>query len=110
MSFRTVRSRRALALIVVALSALVPSAAKQARADVYVYSQQSTSNYTFTGGTPAAPTNTVSQDQASLGGTTTAIGASVDAALAYRGPVGGQPAENSFSTKGQTTPDYARGD
>src|SRR6478735_5466997 len=100
MSFRTVRSRRALAAVVLALSALMPSAAKQARADVYAYAQQSTSNYTFTGGTPAAPTNTLSQDQASLGETTVAIGGPLDASQAYRGPLGTDPAQNSFSAKG----------
>jgi hypothetical protein len=34
----------------------------------------------------------------------------LDALQSYVGPPGGRPAENTFTPKGQTTPDYARGD
>jgi hypothetical protein len=84
----------------------------EARANFYAYAVQQTSNYTFTGatvGTLTPLTSTSSAQVASISGSEAHTGG-FDALQSYVGPGAGRPAENTFTPKGQVTPDYARGD
>ena len=83
-----------------------------ARAALYAYSYQQTGNYSITGAT-AGTINANSQSSAAQ----TAIPSGSDAhsglfdvLQSYVGPGAGKPPENQFTAKGQTTPDYSRGD
>jgi len=82
-----------------------------ARADIYAYSTQQLSAFTFTGGTVGAlspGTTNTSVQIGSPSGSDAHIDAT-DALEAYVGP-GPKPAENFFGQAGQVNPDYARGD
>ncbi len=83
-----------------------------ARAALYAWSTQQTTNYVFTGATPGPMTVTSSTSAAQAAnpaGMETQAG-EFDAPQSYVGPATGRPAENFFGQKLQTTPDYSRAD
>jgi hypothetical protein len=83
----------------------------EVHAGSYVYSVQQTSNQSITAtaqsltlfSSSAASQTAVPSGSESHGGT-------ADTLQSYVGPVVGRPAENTFTQKGMTTPDYSRGD
>src|SRR5690349_1600062 len=82
------------------------------RASAYAYSVQQTSGYSITGATVGSVTPFTSSSaaqNASPSGSESQVGAS-DTLQSYAGPAPNRPAENFFTPKGQTTPDYSRGD
>jgi hypothetical protein len=82
------------------------------RADVYGYAVQQTSSYTITGATAGtiSPGASSSSAQVANPSGSDAHSSVSDALESYVGPAGGKPAENTFTAKGQTTPDFSRGD
>jgi hypothetical protein len=86
---------------------------QSARATVlYAYAQQSTSGYSFSGGSfgPFSPnTHTSAAQNANPTGNQAQSG-TLDAMESYVGPAAAKPAENSFTPKGQNDADYSRGD
>jgi hypothetical protein len=93
----------------IALSAVLTGSGEKARAQVYGFSTIQTSSYTFTGATASLST-TSSSDSAIVNGSGVVITTGLpDVPEAFQGPEG-KPLENTFSAKGQTSPDYARGD
>ena len=86
--------------------------ATPARAAVVAYSLQQTSGYTLTGGTLGlfSPNTSSSAAQTATPSGFEAHSGLADTLQSYAGPAVGRPAENTFAKKGQTTPDYSRGD
>ena len=96
---------------IAAVTFLVGSVAN-VRATSYAYSVQQTSNYTISGatvGTVTPFTSSSAAQNASPSGSESQVGAA-DTLQSYVGPAPNRPAENFFTPKGQTTPDYSRGD
>src|SRR3954447_8825659 len=94
-----------------AVSFIIGSVA-DVRASSYAYSVQQTSNYTISGatvGTATPFTSSSAAQNASPSGSESQVGAG-DSLQSYAGPGAGRPAENTFTAKGMTTPDYFRGD
>lgn len=83
-----------------------------ARAAVIAYSMQQTNGYALTGGTLGVfnPNTSSSAAQLAVPTGSEAHSGLADALQSYVGPIAGRPAENTFTKKGQTTPDYSRGD
>jgi hypothetical protein len=82
------------------------------RAALYGYAVQQTTGYTFTGataGTISMSSSSSASQNASPSGSDAHSGTN-DALESYVGPAAGKPPENTFTPKGQTTPDYSRGD
>lgn len=100
-------------LLTFALAGFVNQAlAGTAVAGTYGYSVQQTSNYSLSGGA-FGPFTLFSSSAAFQNGSPSGSesqGSSADALQSYVGPGAGRPAENTFTAKGMTTPDYARGD
>jgi hypothetical protein len=73
---------------------------------------QQTNSYSLTGGTLGlfSPNTSTSSAQTASPSGSEAHSGLADALQSYAGPVAGRPAENTFTKKGQTTPDYSRGD
>jgi len=86
--------------------------ADQARAALYAYSVQQTSGYNVTGATVGtfSPNSSTSAAQITLPPGFDAHSGTFDALQAYVGPGAGKPAENTFTPKGMTDPDFSRGD
>jgi hypothetical protein len=86
--------------------------AGEARADLYGYSVLETSTYTLSGGTVGTISPNSLTSAAQLGspsGSESHVGTQ-DALQSYVGAGAGRPAENTFTPKGMTTPDYTRAD
>ena len=92
--------------------ALITGSAGTARAGYYAYAVQQTTGYSFTGGTvgPSPPHPVQRPPSSATRRSADAHVGQFDAAQSYVGPAAGKPAENTFTPKGQTTPDYVRGD
>jgi hypothetical protein len=86
--------------------------ADQARAGSYGYSVQQTSGYSVTGATIGSVTLFSSSGafQTASPSGSESQGSTADTLQSYVGPGAGRPVENTFTAKGMTTPDYARGD
>jgi hypothetical protein len=96
----------------VAVAAAAIGWAAPARAAVTAFSLQQTSGYSLTGGALGlfSPNTSTSAAQTAVPSTFEAHSGLADALESYAGPLAGRPPENTFTKKGQTTPDYSRGD
>jgi len=93
-------------------AAWATSTSTTCRAALYGYAVQQTSGYTVTGATTGTITtnSSTSASQTASPSGSDAHGGTSDALESYVGPAAGKPPENTFTPKGQTTPDYSRGD
>jgi hypothetical protein len=93
-------------------AALGAAWATPSHAALYGYAVQQTTGYTITGATSGSlsmnSSSSASQNASPSG--SDAHSGTLDALQSYVGPAAGKPAENTFTPKGQTTPDYSRGD
>jgi len=106
------KHRTFLATMIAALGIASVGASTSARASFYGYAVEQTNTYTFSGATVGtfSPGSSTSAAQIGSPSGSEAHTDVADALQSYVGPPGGRPAENTFTPKGQVTPDYARGD